>query len=236
MGGGVRNKCSGISDPTFSNEISEDVAVSDQEANQSAVHQPETRAQPAPEPAPTIIDEPAAPGDVFSTERAASVDALQIALDEAARKADQYRDELLRARAEMENVMKRSNKELANAHKYALEQFIADLLPIKDSLDLGRAASDQTADVAAIRAGLELTVKMLDTTLTKHGVKEIEPNGQRFNPEFHQAMTLQESRDSAPGTVLAVVQKGYLLNDRLVRPAMVIVAKAPEDRPAPPTN
>lgn len=223
--------------PTFSNEISEDFAVSDQEANQNAVFQPETLAQPVPDPAPTTInEEPAAPGDMLSADPAARIDALQIAFDQAARKADQYRDELLRARAEMENVIKRSNKELTNAHKYALEQFIADLLPVKDSLDLGRAATDQTADVAALRAGLDLTVKMLDTTLTKHGVKVIDPNGERFNPEFHQAMTVQESRDSAPGTVLGVVQKGYLLNDRLIRPAMVIVAKAPEERPAPATN
>ncbi len=210
--------------------------MSDQKANQNAVHQRETHAQPAPEPAPTINEEPAAPGDVFSMDPAASVDALQIALDESTRKADQYRDELLRAKAEMENVIKRSNKEVANAYKYALERFVVDLLPVKDSLDLGRTASDQSADVAAIREGLDLTVKMLDATLSKHGIQAIEPQGERFNPEFHQAMTVQESKDSAPGTVLSVVQKGYSLNDRLLRPAMVIVAKAPEDRPAPATN
>jgi len=210
--------------------------VSDQEANQNAVHQHETRAQPNPEPGPTIIEEPAAPGDVFSMDPAPSVDALQIALDEAARKADQYRDELLRAKAEMENLIKRSNREVANAYKYALERFVADLLPVKDSLDLGRAASNQSPDVAAIREGLDLTVKMLDATLSKHGIKAIEPQGERFNPELHQAMTMQESKDSAPGTVLEVVQKGYSLNDRLLRPAMVIVAKAPEDRPMPATD
>ena len=210
--------------------------MSDQEANQNAVHQHETRAQPNPEPGPTIIEEPAAPGDVFSMDPAPSVDALQIALDEAARKADQYRDELLRAKAEMENLIKRSNREVANAYKYALERFVADLLPVKDSLDLGRAASNQSPDVAAIREGLVLTVKMLDATLSKHGIKAIEPQGERFNPELHQAMTMQESKDSAPGTVLEVVQKGYSLNDRLLRPAMVIVAKAPEDRPMPATD
>ncbi|OOO03138.1 MAG: Protein GrpE [Chromatiales bacterium USCg_Taylor] len=210
--------------------------MSDQEANQNAVHQHETRAQPNPEPGPTIIEEPAAPGDVFSMDPAPSVDALQIALDEAARKADQYRDELLRAKAEMENLIKRSNREVANAYKYALERFVAALLPVKDSLDLGRAASNQSPDVAAIREGLDLTVKMLDATLSKHGIKAIEPQGERFNPELHQAMTMQESKDSAPGTVLEVVQKGYSLNDRLLRPAMVIVAKAPEDRPMPATD
>ncbi|MGH8525542.1 MAG: nucleotide exchange factor GrpE, partial [Gammaproteobacteria bacterium] len=164
--------------------------MSNPEANQNAVLQPETLAQPASEPAPTINEEPAAPRDALSMDPAASVDALHTALEEAAHKADQYRDELLRARAEMENVIKRSNKEVANAHKYALERFVADLLPVKDSLDLGRAASNQSADVAAIREGLDLTVKMLDATLSKHGIKAIEPQGERFNPELHQAMTM----------------------------------------------
>jgi molecular chaperone GrpE len=220
----------------LSNELSEDLAVSDQEANKNAVLQSETLAEPAPESAKGIHRDPAAPGEALSTDTVPSVDALQTALGEAARKADEYRDELLRARAELENVIKRSGKEVANAHKYALERFVADLLPVKDSLDLGRAASHQSADVAAIREGLDLIVKMLDATLSKHGIKAIEPQGERFNPELHQAMTMQESKDSAPGTVLGVVQKGYSLNDRLLRPAMVIVAKAPADRPAPATN
>ncbi|MFH0341788.1 MAG: nucleotide exchange factor GrpE [Chromatiales bacterium] len=207
--------------------------MSDQEANKNAVLQSETLAQPASESAKSIHHDPTAPEEAYAVP---SVDALQSALDEAARKADGYRDELLRARAELENVIKRSSKEVANAQKYALERFVTDLLPVKDSLDLGRAASNQSADVAAIRDGLDLIVKMLDATLSKHGIKAIEPQGERFNPELHQAMTMQESKNSAPGTVLSVVQKGYSLNDRLLRPAMVIVAKAPEDRPAPAAN
>ncbi len=209
--------------------------MSDQEANKNAVLQSETLTQPAPESAKSIHPDPAAPVEALSIDTVPSVDALQSALGEAARKADEYRDELLRARAELENVIKRSSKEVVNAQKYALERFVADLLSVKDSLDLGRAASNQS-EVAAIREGLDLTVKMLDATLSKHGIKAIEPQGERFNPELHQAMTMQESKDSAPGTVLGVVQKGYSLNDRLLRPAMVIVAKAPEDRPAPATN
>ncbi len=207
--------------------------MSDQEANKNAVLQSETLAQPASESAKSIHHDPTAPEEAYAVP---SVDALQSALDEAARKADGYRDELLRARAELENVIKRSSKEVANAQKYALERFVTDLLPVKDSLDLGRAASNQSADVAAIRDGLDLIVKMLDATLSKHGIKAIEPQGERFNPELHQAMTMQESKNSAPGTVLSVVQKGYSLNDRLLRPAMVIVAKASEDRPAPAAN
>ncbi|MGH8469397.1 MAG: nucleotide exchange factor GrpE [Gammaproteobacteria bacterium] len=210
--------------------------MSDQEANQNAVLQSETLAQPAPESGKSIHRDPPAPEEALSTDTVPSVDALQSALGEAARKADEYRDELLRARAELENVIKRSSKEVVNAQKYALERFVADLLPVKDSLDLGRAASNQSADVAAIREGLDLTVKMLEATLSKHGIKAIEPQGERFNPELHQAMTVQESKDSVPGTVLEVVQKGYSLNDRLLRPAMVIVAKAPDDHPAPGTN
>ncbi|MGH7185289.1 MAG: nucleotide exchange factor GrpE, partial [Pseudomonadota bacterium] len=131
----------------------------------------------------------------------------------------------LRARAEIDNIVKRSAREVANAQKYALERLVGDLLPVKDSLDLGRAAVDQSADLNALREGLDLTLKMWETVLERHGVKAVVPTGTRFNPELHQAMTLQESKESEPGTVLSVVQKGYLLNDRLLRPATVIVSK-----------
>jgi molecular chaperone GrpE len=162
---------------------------------------------------------------------APNVEALLAELEQAKRQVEDYRNDLLRSRAELENLVKRSNKEVANAHKYALERFVSDLLPVKDSLELGRTAADQTPDLAALREGMELTLKMLDATLDRHGVKCIEPLGERFNPELHQAMSVQESRESAPGTVLAVVQKGFLLNDRLIRPAMVIVAKEPQENP-----
>lgn len=196
----------------------------------------EAPAKPAvEEEAAAIASEPEAarteqPGSPVLEKGAPTVEELLAALEEAQRQLAEQRNELLRARAELENVLKRSSREVANAHKFALERFASDLLPVKDSLDLGRTASDQTPDIAALREGMELTLKILDATLERHGVMSIEPLGERFNPELHQAMSVQESGESAPGTVLAVMQKGFMLNERLLRPAMVIVAKGPQEK------
>ncbi len=162
--------------------------------------------------------------------------ALQAALDAANAKADEYRNDMLRARAELDNVQKRAQREIANAHKYALERFLTDLLPVKDSLDLGRAAATDSSDIATLREGMDLTLKLFDTTLEKHGVQDVAPLGQPFNPDLHQAIGVQESTEVAPGTVLTVVQKGYVLNERLLRPAMVIVSKRPEEEGRAPGN
>jgi molecular chaperone GrpE len=156
-------------------------------------------------------------------------EALQAALDAAVARADEYRNDALRARAELDNVQKRTAREIANAHKYALERFLTDLLPVKDSLDLGYAAATGSSDIATLREGMELTLKLLDAVLEKHGVQVLDPVGEPFNPELHQAMSVQESTEVAPGTVVTVVQKGYVLNGRLLRPAMVIVAKRPAE-------
>ena len=158
-----------------------------------------------------------------------SVEELSKALEQAQQKADGYWDDLLRARAEVDNVRKRTEREVANAHKYGQERLILELLPVKDSLELGLAASDQPTSIEGLREGIELTLKMFSTVLEKTGVAVIEPQGERFNPELHQAMTVQESSEAEPGTVLMVVQKGYLLHNRVLRPAMVIVAKEPSD-------
>jgi molecular chaperone GrpE len=152
---------------------------------------------------------------------------LEAALDAAKAQAEEYRTDMLRARAELDNVLKRTAKEIASAHKYALERFLAELLPVRDSLDLGQAAAAATADLATLREGMGLTLKLLDTALEKHGARALDPAGEPFNPDLHQAMGLQESTELAPGTVLTVVQKGYVLNERLLRPAMVIVSKRP---------
>ncbi|MGH8478756.1 MAG: nucleotide exchange factor GrpE [Gammaproteobacteria bacterium] len=160
---------------------------------------------------------------------AQAAEALQAALDTANARADAYRNDVLRARAELDNVQKRAAREIANAHKYALERFLIDLLPVKDSLDLGHLAAAGSSDVATLREGTELTLKLLDAALEKHGVQGLDPVNEPFNPELHQAMSVQESTEVAPGTVVTVVQKGYVLNGRLVRPAMVIVAKRPSD-------
>ena len=148
------------------------------------------------------------------------------ALAEARRAAQENLDRALRAQAEIENVRRRAERDLAHAHKFALERFVSELLPVKDSLELGLAASaEKGATTAGIAEGIELTLRMFEQAMEKFGIEPVDPAGDPFNPEFHQAMTMQESDTAASGTVLTVVQKGYRLNERLVRPAMVIVAK-----------
>ncbi|MHB8745384.1 MAG: nucleotide exchange factor GrpE [Gammaproteobacteria bacterium] len=157
-------------------------------------------------------------------------EALTLLLEDARSKADEHWNQVLRMQAELENQRKRAARDLESAHKYALDRFIADLLPVKDSLELGLAAAGDGNDstVVKLREGMELTLKMLAQVLEKFGVREINPLGEPFNPEFHQAMTLQPAAHAAPNTVLNVFQKGYTLNERLVRPAMVVVSAADE--------
>jgi len=155
---------------------------------------------------------------------------LTMMLEDARAKADEHWDQLVRSKAEVDNLRKRHERDLANAHKYALEGFVQELLPVKDSMELGlSAALDDNADVAKLREGTELMVKMMTSALEKFNVLEIDPDGEPFDPKLHQAMSIQERDDVAPNTVVTVVQKGYTLNGRLVRPAMVMVSKTPAD-------
>lgn len=157
-----------------------------------------------------------------------SVDELASTLQEAQAKADDYWNQLLRLRAEMENQRRRQEREMENAHKYALERFAQDLLPVKDSLEMGLAAAGQEgADLAKICEGMEMTNRLLEQSLARFGIKETNPHGQRFNPDQHQAMGTLETTETEPQTVTLVYQKGYLLNERVLRPALVQVAKAP---------
>jgi len=153
---------------------------------------------------------------------------LLLTLQDARAKADEYWNQLLRAQAELDNFQRRSRRELENAHKFALEKIVRELLPVIDSLELGLAAAQgqDAADASSLREGMELTLKMLLSATEKFGVKVVDPLGEVFNPELHQAMTTQPTTEAAPNTVLSVYQKGYLLNDRLIRPAMVVVAAA----------
>jgi molecular chaperone GrpE len=153
---------------------------------------------------------------------------LTLLLEDARNKADEHWSQVLRLQADMENLRKRSARDLESAHKFALDRFVADLLPVKDSLELGLAAAQDNSigAVQKLREGTELTLKMLTQVLEKFGVRELNPQGEPFNPEFHQAMTLQPSSKVPPNTVMNVFQKGYVLNERLVRPAMVVVSAA----------
>lgn len=163
---------------------------------------------------------------VGSTEGVNEVKELQLLLEDARTKADEHWNQVLRVQAEMENARRRAERDVENAHKYALERFSQDLLPVKDSLELGLAAAGDDAAVEKLREGTELTLKMLTQVMEKFGIKEVNPVGQPFNPELHQAMSMQPSDNQPANTILAVMQKGYTLNDRLMRPALVVVAKA----------
>jgi molecular chaperone GrpE len=153
---------------------------------------------------------------------------LTAMLEDARGKADAHWDQVVRLQAEMDNLRKRSERDLANAHKFALERFASELLPVKDSLEMGLAAfATEAADPEKLKEGVDLTLQMLVTAMEKSDIREVNPENESFNPDFHQAMSIQERDDVAPNTVVTVVQKGYLLHDRLIRPAMVIVSRAP---------
>lgn len=151
---------------------------------------------------------------------------LAAKLAEAEAKAQDNWDQLLRTRAEMDNLRRRTERELENAHKYALERFAQELLAVRDSLEMGlSAAQADNADIAKLVEGTDLTLKMLVALMEKFAIKELNPLDEPFNPEQHQAMSLLEAPDKAPNTVINVMQKGYTLNERLIRPAMVVVSK-----------
>lgn len=151
---------------------------------------------------------------------------LHALLTDARNKADEHWDQCLRLQADIENLRKRRERDVANAHKFALEKFAVDLLPVRDSLEMGLAAAQDSAEAAKLKEGGELTLKMLVSAMEKYNIIEISALNEKFNPEYHEAMSMQEREDVPPNTVVTVVQKGYLLNDRLIRPAMVIVSSA----------
>ena len=134
-------------------------------------------------------------------------------------------DKAVRATAELDNIRKRTSRDIENAHKFALERFVNELLPVVDSMELGINASQSAEDIESLREGMDLTLKMLFDCMGKFGVKTIDPAGEKFDPEWHEAVSMQELEGSEPGQVVTVIQKGYELNGRLVRPAMVVVAK-----------
>jgi molecular chaperone GrpE len=154
---------------------------------------------------------------------------LHALLEDARGKADEHWDQCLRLQADMDNLRKRAERDVASAHKFALERFATELLPVRDSLELGLAAfAAEGADPEKLREGVELTLQMLTSAMGKFEIREVNPQNEQFNPDFHQAMSLQERDDVEPNKVVTVVQKGYLLNERLLRPALVIVSKAPD--------
>ncbi len=179
---------------------------------------------------PGNVGDPSMPADEEATELSVlreDFEALQRDLDQALAKADEHWKMYLSAHAEMENLRKRAEREIQNAHKFALERFFGELLPVRDSLEMGLEAATDDVDVAKLREGVELTLKQLAAAMEKFGAREVDPLGARFDPSHHEAMAMLPTDQAEPNTVVQVLQKGYLLNDRLIRPAKVLVAQAP---------
>jgi molecular chaperone GrpE len=169
--------------------------------------------------APENAQTEAAEAESETTDAAVDPEAV---LAELQAKADENWERYLRASAEIENVRKRAGRDVENAHKFALERFGKELLGVKDTLEMGLAAD--SASVESLLEGSNATLKLLANTLERFGIIEVDPAGEPFDPEFHEAISMQPSDDVEPGSVVTVVQKGYTLNGRLLRPAMVIVA------------
>ncbi|MCW8346100.1 nucleotide exchange factor GrpE [Vibrio sp. ZSDZ65] len=156
----------------------------------------------------------------------AKIAQLEAALLSSEAKIKEQQDSVLRAKAEMENMRRRTEQEIDKARKFALNKFSEELLPVIDNLERAIAAADAENEVVKpIVEGVEMTHKTLVDAVAKFGLKEINPEGETFNPELHQAMSIQESADHEANTVMFVMQKGYELNGRVIRPAMVMVSK-----------
>lgn len=147
-------------------------------------------------------------------------------LEDARNKADEHWNELLLARADLENMRRRHTRDLDSARKHALDKFVNELLPICDSLELGlNAANGEDAKLDTVREGMEMTLKMLLGNIGKLGLEQVNPEGEAFDPELHQAVSMQPSDGVEANQVITVMQKGYSFNGRLLRPAMVIVSQ-----------
>jgi molecular chaperone GrpE len=153
---------------------------------------------------------------------------LEEKLEQVTAQASEEKDRALRTVAEMENLRRRTSLDVEKAHKFALEKFASELLPVLDNLERTLQVADKENEaVKPLIEGVELTLKSMASSVAKFGVQAIDPQGQPFDPNQHQAMSMIENPDVAPNTVIAVMQKGYELNGRVIRPAMVMVSKAP---------
>ncbi len=189
-------------------KIIEGEEVQDVEAEQSAAATPEQQPE---------IEEPLAEASVE--------DALRQENENLQQQVKDNLEKALLAQAEMENLRKRTARDMENAHKFALDKFTKELLPVIDSLELGLFATDTIEDTDSLKQGMDLTLKKFLDVMQKFGVSVVEAEGEKFDPEKHEAISMQEVDDAEPGTVITVIQKGYELNGRLIRPAMVIVSR-----------
>ena len=156
-----------------------------------------------------------------------NADSLESQLEYAQAKATENWDHYMRAKAEMDNLRRRNIKDVENAHKFGIEKLVTEILPVLDGIGMGLAVEDASAE--SLREGMDLTMTMLEKMMEKLGIEEIDPLNEPFDSAKHQAMSMQPNADVKPNTVIAVMQKGYSLNERLIRPAMVMVSKAAEE-------
>jgi molecular chaperone GrpE len=169
------------------------------------------------------------PEELLDQDPSAEVDSelldLQFALGEAEKELAEHREAMLRMQAEMENLRKRLIRDLERSRKFALERVMTDLLPVRDSLERGLQADAANLTVESLLEGKALILKMFGKALEDHGLELVDPLGEAFDPELHEAMTMQPSDEYAENTVMEVLQKGFKLHDRLLRPAMVVVSR-----------
>lgn len=196
----------------------------EQPANETSINEPPTQQSTNDEGQTVDVEQLVSEADAIDWKVYA--DELEVKLTAAEAKLDDQKDSVLRAKAESENARRRSELEIDKARKFALEKFAGELLPVVDNLERATQAADSENEaVKPLLEGVELTQKSFLTTFDKFGLKIIDPQGEIFNPELHQAMSMQENEELPPNTVMAVMQKGYSLNGRLLRPAMVMVSR-----------
>ncbi|SHO54672.1 nucleotide exchange factor GrpE [Vibrio quintilis] len=201
----------------------EENKVKEEDLQQEPVAQDQTEAEVIGGEADIEWNESEAPE---AEEQESKIAQLEAALLASETKLKEQQDAVLRSKAEVENMRRRSEQEIEKARKYALGRFAEELLPVVDNLERAIQAADAEHEtVKPLLEGIELTYKTFVDTIGKFGLKPINPEGEQFNPELHQAMSIQESADHEPNTVMFVMQKGYELNGRVIRPAMVMVSK-----------
>ncbi len=193
-------------------------------------HSPATDAGEETAALEDVVPEHAADIDPEAPEHAADIDPeaepLEQQLSQAQETIKDYWEQIMRLRAEIENNRKRALRDIEAAHKFAVKSFVESLLPVIDSMEMGQIASQaETATLESINEGTALTMDMFIQALEKHGLQQIDPKGEKFDPERHQAITMIEDKTVSSNSVIEVMQKGFVLNERLVRPAMVVVAK-----------
>ena len=178
----------------------------------------------------SITDDPSI--ELIDSEESSEKSEEEIAVDSLSKlevQLEEMRDQVLRHQAEVQNVKRRAEQDVEKARKYALERFCNELLPIVDSLEMAiLSASPDQEDSESILKGVKLTLKMFVDTLAKFNLEQIDPEGEPFDPKSHQAVSMVENNEVEPNTVLSVMQRGYVLSGRLIRPAMVVVSKASE--------